>query len=218
MQKPLQNDATAFVLAGGQSTRMGRDKALLPLGGRPLISHALSTLRAAGLSATIAGANCDLSGFAPVIDDSQPGLGPLAGVCAALAATAARFAVFLSIDSPFLPPSLLAYLLHRARIAGGAIAVPSIAGFAQTFPAVIDRRAQPALQAELRAGRKGCFSAFQAAAASLGQPLSRVSVELLAQSRHVVHDSGLHPFCWFFNLNSPADFERAEALWSRRIA
>src|SRR5208283_1504444 len=133
-------DATGFVLAGGRSARMGQDKALLQFAGQPLIAYALSILADAGLPASIAGADPEsraaLSAYAPVIDDSQPGLGPLAGVCEALAATTARYAVFLSVDTPFVPPSLVAYLLHHARITGHAVTVPSVAGFAQTFPAV----------------------------------------------------------------------------------
>jgi len=207
-----------FVLAGGQSTRMGRDKALSMLGGRALITHAVSALRAAGLSASIAGGHSGLSEFAPLIADSEQGLGPLAGVCSGLASTNARFGVFLSVDMPFVPPELLVYLLYHAEITGSAVTVPSLAGFAQTFPAVVDCRILPDLQVELRAGRRGCFAAFQAAAASLGENVGHVSVEFLAQSGQVVHPGGLPPVFWFLNLNTPADARRAEVLWTRRIA
>jgi molybdopterin-guanine dinucleotide biosynthesis protein A len=215
-------DAAGFVLAGGQSTRMGQDKALLPFAGRPLIAHALSILRDAGLSASIAGARASarasLEAFAPVIEDPEPGLGPLAGVCSAIASASARHVVFLPIDLPFLPPSLLEFLLRHARITGRAVTVPSVNGFDQTFPAVLGRAALPTLQAELTAGHGGCFSAFQAAAAGLSQPISRVAVELVAQSGHVAHPHGMPAAQWFLNLNSPADLQRAEALFSRCIA
>jgi CTP:molybdopterin cytidylyltransferase MocA len=52
-----------FVLAGGKSSRMGRDKALALFGGRSLIEIALETLREAGVSSGIAGARSDLSGL-----------------------------------------------------------------------------------------------------------------------------------------------------------
>jgi len=211
-------DAAGFVLAGGKSTRMGRDKALLTLCGQPLIAHALSILRAAGLSASIAGAHPDLSQFAPVVADAEPNRGPLAGVCAALASTTARFNVLLSVDTPFVPSSLLAYLLCHARMTGHAVTVSSLAGFPQTFPAVIDRIIQPHLQAELRAGRNGCFAAFQAASAGICHSASLVPVEYLAQSGQATDVDALPSNFWFLNLNSPADARRADELSRRRIA
>jgi molybdenum cofactor guanylyltransferase len=210
--------ATGFVLAGGRSSRMGCEKALIEFGGRPLIVHALEIHRDAGLPASIAGAQANLKEFAPTIHDANPGAGPLAGICAALAATQAHHAVFISVDLPFVPPSLVAFLLHHARVSGRAITVATVTGFSQTFPVVIAREALPALESELHAGRNGCFAAFEAAAASLGQTVSRVSTELIAQSGHALHPSGLALAQWFLNLNTPSEMERAEALRKRRIA
>jgi molybdenum cofactor guanylyltransferase len=215
-------DASGFVLAGGQSSRMGQDKALLPFAGRPLITHALSILREAGLPASIAGANAQgngaLAAFAPIIEDSQPSLGPLAGICSALAAVATRYVVFLPVDLPLLPQSLIAYMLHHAEITGLAATVPSVNGFSQTFPVVLDRSVLPALQSDLHSGHRGCFSAFQAAADSLGQPIASVAVELLVQSGQITHPLGMAAAHWFLNMNTPQDLHRAEALMAHMIA
>ena len=81
--------AAGFVLAGGRSSRMGTDKALMLLGGRPLIAHALDILRGAGLSASLAGARAGLERFAQVVADEEPDRGPLGGICSALAMTPA---------------------------------------------------------------------------------------------------------------------------------
>ncbi|MGD0347139.1 MAG: NTP transferase domain-containing protein [Terracidiphilus sp.] len=217
---PGHNDpepgAIGFVLAGGQSIRMCRDKALLEFAGRPLVAHALDLFQKAGITAMIAGAvspaRASLEAFAPVIEDASPGLGPLSGICAALAATSARHAVFLPVDLPLLPPSLLDFLLRHARMTGSAVTVPSVSGFAQTFPAVLDRCTLPALQNELNSKRYGCFSAFQAASAALVQSVSSVSVELLAQTGQVSDPLGLPPVRWFLNLNTLDDLAQAEAL------
>jgi molybdopterin-guanine dinucleotide biosynthesis protein A len=212
-------DAAGFVLAGGQSTRMGRDKALLLFDGGRLIEHALATLHEAGLSASIAGANSSvltsLAAFAPVVEDLEPGRGPLAGVCAALASTAANYAIFLPVDLPLLPSSLIVYLFQHARITGQGVTVPSVNGFAETFPAILHRSILPALENELRSGRSGCFAAFQAAAISLGQSMGILAVELLAQSGQVAHPLGLPPVHWFLNVNTPENLQHAEALVSR---
>jgi molybdopterin-guanine dinucleotide biosynthesis protein A len=217
-----ETDAAGFVLAGGQSSRMGRDKALLHFSGRPLVAHALDLLREACLPAAIAGASpaasSTLTTYAPIVLDPQPGLGPLAGICAALGAASARFVVFLPIDLPLLPPALVAYLLHHARITGRAVTVPSVNGFAQTFPVVLDRSTLPVLKVELDSGKRSCFSAFQVAAESFGQPIAVIAVEMLAQSGQVAHPFDLAPLRWFLNVNTPQDLQRAEALWPHAIA
>jgi molybdopterin-guanine dinucleotide biosynthesis protein A len=193
---------------------MAADKALQLFAGEPLVAHALTILRQAGLPGFIAGARSPLGAFAPVVEDWQPGMGPLGGICAALAATSACRAVFLPVDLPLLPASLLIYLLHHARITGRAVTLASVNGFAQTFPVVVGQEALPVLRSELEAGRKGCFSAFQAAAARLGQPLSLIPLELLLQTGHLAHPGGLPAVHWFLNVNTPEDLRRAERLHS----
>ena len=211
----LDCDAAGFVLAGGQSSRMGQDKALVPFAGQPLIVRALGILSAAGLKVSIAGARSGLASFAPVVEDlaSQAGLGPLAGICSALASVdhGAR-SVFIPVDLPLLPSSLIAYLLHHATITGAIITVPSINGFAQTFPAVIHRSALPILQSQLESGDRGCFSAFQITEASLNQRVAVLPVEPLVQSGQISHPEGIPAALWFLNVNSKHDLVRAEAL------
>jgi molybdopterin-guanine dinucleotide biosynthesis protein A len=212
------SDVAAFVLAGGHSSRMGRDKALLPLAGQPLIAHAIATLRDAGLSPIIAGAQSDLSSFAPVIPDLKPDLGPLSGICAAIASTSAQFSVFIPVDLPLLPSSLVAYLVHHAQITSSAITIPSICGVANTFPAVLDRAVLDALKSELAAGRRGCLAAFHAAARTLGQSISIVPVEYLVQSGHVSDPRALPAAFWFLNVNSPDDLDRVTGQISLQFA
>ncbi len=204
-----------FVLAGGQSSRMGRDKALVKLAGQPLIAYALEALRNAGLSAQIAGARSELSGFAPVILDREESAGPLGGICAALAATQADFAVFLSVDLPLIPASLAAYLARDAAMTGSTITLASVNGFAQTFPAVVCRLALPALEKELRTGRGSCFAGFRTAAAGAEERPRILAAESLLQSGHVAHPLDLPAERWFHNVNTPADLEVAES-WLRR--
>lgn len=202
-------EAAGFVLAGGRSSRMGADKALVMLRGQPLVAHALAILRKAGFEASLAGARSSLETFAPVIEDPEPDRGPLGGICAALASTPARLAVFLPVDLPFVPVSLVSYLVEHARITGAAATLTSLNGFAETFPVVIDRAALPVLRRELDSGRGGCIAAFRGVAASLNRPLSVLPVELLAQAGQVAHPAALPAFRWFLNLNAPGDLSRA---------
>jgi molybdopterin-guanine dinucleotide biosynthesis protein A len=207
-------DAAGFVLAGGQSSRMGRDKALVEFGGQPLVAHAIGILRAAGLPVSLAGARSPLDSYAPVVSDDEPGLGPLAGICAALHSASKRLSVFLPVDTPLLPPGLIAYLLHHARVTGMAVTLPMVNAFPQTFPVVLSREALPVLKRELADRRAGCYAAFRAAAAGLGQSVALVPVEMLIQSGQVSHPTALPAARWFLNINAPADLDRARMVES----
>lgn len=207
-------DAAGFVLAGGRSSRMGSDKALLKLADRPLITYALESLRRAGLATSIAGSVSALDAFAPVIQDETRERGPLGGVCSALGTTAAQLAVFLAVDAPFIPASLIHYLLRHAEVSGAAITLASVNGFAQTFPAVIDRAILPHLRASLESERHGCFAAFKQAGLRSGRGLAIVPIEFLTQSGQVADEEELAVPLWFKNINDPEDFREAESLFT----
>ncbi len=184
----------------------------------PWSSDAIALVREAGLPASIAGARAPLeqfAQFAPVIPDAEPGLGPLGGICTALASTSARLAVFLTVDTPFLPAALIQFLLGHARLTGRSVTLASVGGKAQSFPVVLDRSILPLLQSELVRGRAACMRAFLAAAAALGQPPSVLAVEWLLQSGQIAHPAGLPAVDWFLNLNSAGDLGVAERLLRR---
>ena len=93
----------------------GGNKALVRLGGRPLIAHIVESL-SAQTPHIIVNANADAGCFAflglPVIPDAQPDQGPLAGLLAAMdwtlrSAPGATAIVSVSTDTPFLPPDLV---------------------------------------------------------------------------------------------------------------
>jgi molybdopterin-guanine dinucleotide biosynthesis protein A len=189
---------------------MGRDKALVSLAGKPLIAYALDILRQAGLGTTIVGARSPLTEFAPVIEDA--GVGPLGGICEGLAAMSSQLAVFTSVDMPLLPPSLISALIDHAVITDAAVTVASLNGFAQTFPAVVDRALLPALKAMLTSGQGGCFAALKAGAEQAGRPIGVVHAEVLSQAGQVEHSDGLPVALWFLNVNRPDDLARAVSI------
>jgi molybdopterin-guanine dinucleotide biosynthesis protein A len=191
---------------------MGRDKALVQLAGRTLAANAVEQLLTAGLSASIVRARSELDAVAPVIADHAPDEGPLGGICSALAYTNAELAIFISVDQPLLPASLLVYLIRDAGITGAAVTLTSINGFAQTFPVALRTSLLPLLQRELEAGRSGCFASFQAAARAVNEAIREIPAEMLAQAGQVLDHNAVPVYRWFLNVNTPSDVERAARL------
>jgi molybdopterin-guanine dinucleotide biosynthesis protein A len=219
----------AFVLAGGRSTRMGRDKALLELEGRPLIEHALEKLRVLGFSPSIVGTRADLSSFAPVIPDNYPQAGPLGGIEAALAATAnpemlspevricssdAGQNLFLPVDSPWLPLEFLRWMMERAGQTDALATVPRAQGLAQPLCAVYSRAILPHAQAALAQGDAAVIRAVERASKQTGQRVDSFDVESIAALQ--LSECPLPVHHWFRNLNTPIDFTTALEQ-SRRI-
>jgi len=207
----------AFVLAGGRSTRMGRDKALLEVDGRPLIVHALEKLRALGLDPRICGSRPDLEGFGEVIPDRFPESGPLAGIEAGLAGVAAgedELNLFLAVDLPLLPVEFLRWMIERAEASGAVATIPRAEGREQPLCAVYSRRLQPGLRLALEAGNRKVMRAMSEAAAGMGERLDVFDVERVAAALR----TGVWPAdpewksvpvrTWFRNVNTPEELAR----------
>jgi molybdenum cofactor guanylyltransferase len=123
MRMPLFPNAEAFLLVGGKSSRMGRDKALLEINGTPLIQRATSLLAPLVAKITLV-TSADPSSNAentnpysnfgcPTVIDRWPNAGPLGGIATALAAAQNPWCLFLACDMPFITPEWITYLLGR---------------------------------------------------------------------------------------------------------
>jgi molybdopterin-guanine dinucleotide biosynthesis protein A len=150
-----QPDVTGFILAGGKSTRMGRDKAALLLDGRTLLEHALDVLRQAvgnkSDAVSILGSRQLYSGHrVPVVEDIFPGCGPLSGIHAALTHTRTEFNLIIAVDTPFLSADFLRFMVERAVESQATVTTPEIGGYRQPLCSVYSREflaiAEKALQ------------------------------------------------------------------------
>jgi molybdopterin-guanine dinucleotide biosynthesis protein A len=191
-----------FVLAGGRSTRMGSDKALLRYAGRPLIEHAVESLKAVGLEPYIVGVRPDLATYAPVIEDLHPGCGPLGGIEAALAASDSEWNLFLPVDLPLLPQVFLRYLIERSGITGASATIPTLAGKTDPLCAVYRSDLLAGIQKSLEAGDYKVMRCVENAAGPA--KVDRFSVEAVAATRDE-WPMNLPLRHWFHNLNTPAD-------------
>jgi molybdopterin-guanine dinucleotide biosynthesis protein A len=100
----IKADAAAIIMAGGKSTRMGRDKAMLPIDGRPMIEHICNTMRPHFRQLLISAGDARKYSFLgiEVVTDRLPDHGPLMGIACALEASAHELNVVVACDMPDL--------------------------------------------------------------------------------------------------------------------
>lgn len=147
-------DVTAFILAGGKSTRMGADKAFVTLDGRTLLERSLEVARSVATDVRIVGDAAKFAAFAPVVEDVFPGCGPLGGIHAALRASRTELNLMLAVDVPFVSQALLQYLIGRARdFTTATVTVAKAGGRWQPLCAVYQREFAGVAEEALRAGR-----------------------------------------------------------------
>ena len=145
----------AIVLAGGRSTRLGRDKATTPLLGVPLLQRVLDRL--AGLMdecviVTRPGQKLDgvATGASRVIEDLFPDNGPLGGLYTGLISIESPIAIAVACDMPLLQPPLLRELL-RLLPEHDAV-VPLSNGLPQPLCAIYAKSCLATIQRQLDAG------------------------------------------------------------------
>jgi molybdopterin-guanine dinucleotide biosynthesis protein A len=114
---------TGIILAGGKSSRMGTDKGMQELCGKPLISYAIHALSGLCSDILISSSSEEYQSFGyKVINDELPGIGPMGGIYSALRQSTTEENLVLSCDLPFVSEELLNYILTNA--AGYQVAVP----------------------------------------------------------------------------------------------
>ena len=117
--------AAGFVLVGGQSRRMGRDKALLELEGRPLFLRIANLLQPYVKTVTLLGPPARYSSFGfPVLADQQPGQGPLGALYTALKNSSCDWNLFFACDLPLLNRCVIERLLRRVSDTDAQAVVP----------------------------------------------------------------------------------------------
>jgi molybdenum cofactor guanylyltransferase len=115
-----------FVLVGGRSRRMGRDKALLPYRGATLARYVAGQVERAAGSVALVGDPALYGGLGyPVIRDLAPGAGPLGGICSALRSSAARWNLVLACDMPRVTAAFLSVLLDEAERSAADCLLPA---------------------------------------------------------------------------------------------
>jgi molybdopterin-guanine dinucleotide biosynthesis protein A len=189
---------SAAVLAGGKSRRLGRDKAVVEVGGQPLLARVVGSLAWVSSEILVVGRSDGPPLPVPVrfFPDIFPGRAALGGLYTALSAATYPLVIVVGCDMPFLNPDLLRYLVTLAE--GFDAVVPLLGDEPQPLHAVYTAASRDAAADQLGTGD------FK-----LARFLGRLRVRFVPEADLRWADPELRSF---FNINTPADLELARAM------
>lgn len=182
------NRVSAILLAGGKSSRMGRDKAALPFQGMTLLEWQVQKLRSLGMEdIMLSGLRRETAGLR-VVPDEFPGRGPLGGLHACMKAAIYPRCLVLSVDVPLVPSQALTELVKVHRESGSAVTL-------------------------LRHGEKWepLLGVYQSGLYRAAEPILRGENTAV---RRLLDETGFRPVDWqddealFLNCNTPEDYAR----------
>lgn len=182
----LKEDATAIVMAGGRSHRMGTDKSMLAISGRPMVEYICHQLRATFADVLISANDAEKLAFLnlDVVPDKIPGQGPLMGMASALEASDSELNLVVACDIPQIDLPFVRRMLAEAK---GADAVIPVTGDGEEQPlfAIYRKSVQQCIDEVLAFG---------------GRRISHI------YGFCKVHFMELDDTGWFANLNTMADY------------
>ncbi len=195
-----------FVLAGGRSSRMGRDKGLLKLGGKPLVVRMVRLLeRVASPVMVIAPPSRYARLQLQIVPDDQPGLGPLGGITTALRISAFDWNLVVACDLPYLTLDWLEFLVGRAQGSAAWVVVPESSRGLEPLCAIYHRQARAALLEALERGQRKLTEVLA------GLPHGALA-RILPEEWKSFDSEG-----WLFkNVNAPADYDDAARRLRKR--
>lgn len=195
----LYADVSGVLLAGGRSTRMGRDKSLLLWKGQPLWKRQIDVLRNVGVSRLIfsgssQGPWAENPRICKIVSDTTPNGGPLAGLSAAFEAMQGQWLIVLAVDMPRMKAAYLRASLDFSR-SSGCGCVPFWEEKAEPLAAVYPREMGELAAKYLRDGEL-----------SLQYWIREGIRKKMIRYRDVKSAEK----AFFLNLNTPADFAKIE--------
>jgi molybdopterin-guanine dinucleotide biosynthesis protein A len=205
------HQVAAFILAGGVSSRMGREKGLLEFGGEPVIVRTASLLKPLVTEVTVIGPaeRYAVLELHTIADQNLAGLvgeeavrSPLVGIATALTATNAPWNLILACDLPYLTAEWLDWLLARAIDSDGQIVMPRTSGGLEPLAAVYRMECAAPIVAALGRGVRKVTDA-----------IADFRIDLLSYGDW----SKLDPEGRVLrNMNAPSDYEEAKKWFETR--
>jgi molybdenum cofactor guanylyltransferase len=196
VDEATKSGITAFILAGGKSLRMGRDKAFVELGGQTLLGRALDVASVMTGDCRIVGAPAKFAVFGPVVEDIFHDCGPLGGIHAALLSAKGELNLMLAVDLPFMEVKFLEYLIVQAQETSAVVTVPHAGGGLQPLCAIYRKKFVEVAERALRERKNKIDPLF-------------AEVETRVLDEGELMKAGFSPDI-FRNLNTPEHWEEAK--------
>ena len=187
-------DCTAIILAGGDSRRMGRDKAMMPFANQTLIQSVITIMQGLFPVTILSVRDYRKEIDLPQVCDMQTNGGPLTGLVTTLGRIATPWAFVVACDMPFVSPQLVEQLAkHRAR---QQAVVPVVQGHLQPMAAFYSVSALAVMRATLSLGDK-----------SLSGAIKHLNVSYVDETRMLNSDAAMRSF---IDLDTPQDWAKAQ--------
>jgi molybdopterin-guanine dinucleotide biosynthesis protein A len=193
------------VLAGGASSRFGRDKGLVELAGKTALQRACDLVgQVAGNAQVVALAERYPDLRALIVADRWPGEGPLGGIITALRATesdknGAAWNLIVSCDMPFLTREWLEYVCTSALASDAEMVVPRS-----------ERGLEPLCACWRTSAADSLQERFEDGVRKVTEAMKRLRVEILDETHWKRFDSAGR---LFWNMNTPQDYQEALQMW-----
>lgn len=196
------NPLTAFIIAGGKSSRMGQEKAFLDLNGKQLIEYSIELAKQVTDEIFIVGAREKFMAYGRAVPDAVQDCGPLGGIYTALKKTKTDLNLVLPVDTPFLEVDFIRWMIGQAFAQQSTVTVPRTKDGLQPLTAVYRQNFLPLAEAALHAGKLKLDAVF---------PAASTQVIEVAALPNAFNES------MFDNLNTPQELgQAAERLKARR--
>jgi len=186
---------TAFILAGGKSTRMGEQKAFKQIAGKSMMDYAVAQGHSVAEDVFIVGDKIMFGAYGRIVSDIYPDCGPLGGIHAALDRTKTEFNIIIALDTPFLTKTFLHFMIAQAQESEKMVTVTQMMNRFNPLGAIYRKGFFHIADAALKAGNLKIDSLF---------PPSDTLVITEAELALQRFDMRI-----FENINTPEDFERA---------
>lgn len=146
-----KSDISGFILAGGKSSRMGTDKALLTFQEKPLLLHMIKLIAPFCDNLAISGQNSDYSVFGiEMVPDLYSDCGPIAGIFSALTYSVSDWNLLVSVDVPFVNDELFLFLI--SNIGEYDCIIPTNSSGFEPLIGLYNRRTLPVIEEMIKSG------------------------------------------------------------------